>query len=98
MVKLYTVFGTLFGRHDNVRPHASPQTDRELKHCYWENFGHPPHSPDLLQGTQYFPKLKEFLGGKQLFNDEEPKQAVTTLLKNFSGRREHGHRNTGPLL
>lgn len=75
----------VFFIHDNARPHASARTREELHRLKWEIFGHPPYSPDLAPSDFHlFPKLKEFLGGKQFGNDDELKEAVTTWLKSFA--------------
>lgn len=71
--------------HDNARPHASARTQQELQRLKWETFGHPAYSPDLAPSDYHlFPKLKEFLGGKQFTNDEELQQAVTAWLKSLA--------------
>lgn len=71
--------------HDNARPHASARTQEELQRLKWEIFGHPPYSPDLAPSDYHlFPKLKEFLGGKQFDNDEELKEAVISWLRSLA--------------
>lgn len=68
--------------HYNARPHASARTQQELVRLKWEIFGYPPYCPDLIpRNFHLFPKLKDYLGGKQFVIDEELKQAVTARLK-----------------
>lgn len=48
----------------------------------WEIFEQPPYSPDLAPSDFYSPsKLKQFLGGKQLDNNEDLKEAVISWLQ-----------------
>jgi [histone H3]-lysine36 N-dimethyltransferase SETMAR len=51
---------------------------RQLVNFHWELLDHPPYSPDLAPSDFHlFPKLKEFLGGKRLENDDMLKEIVT---------------------
>jgi histone-lysine N-methyltransferase SETMAR len=51
----------------------------------WENFDHPPYGPDLAPSDFHlFPKMKEFLGGKQMAADEEVKEPVTNWLNGLA--------------
>jgi hypothetical protein len=46
--------------------------------CFWEQFDHPPLSPDLKsRDSHLFLHLKSFLAGRR-FHDDEIKEAVTT--------------------
>jgi histone-lysine N-methyltransferase SETMAR len=45
----------------------------------WEQFDHPPYSPDLAPSDFHvFPHLKTFLGGRRFQNYSEVKEAVNT--------------------
>jgi histone-lysine N-methyltransferase SETMAR len=45
----------------------------------WEQFDHPPYSPDLVPSDFHlFLHLKPFLAGRQFHNKNEVKEAVTT--------------------
>ncbi len=44
---------------DNVRPHAAQFIEILLKYFHWEQFKHPPCSPDLvLNDYHLFPRFK----------------------------------------
>ena len=62
--------------HD-VRPHTAAAT-QNLVTFGWEQFDHPPYSPDLAPSDFHlFLHLKSFLAGRQL-HDNEVKEAVNT--------------------
>jgi hypothetical protein len=66
--------------HDNARPHAAARTQAMLKKFGWEVFEHPAYSPYLAPSDiHFFPKLKEFLGGRR-FKSEEVKDAAKEWL------------------
>lgn len=59
--------------HDKDGARYERSTSR--RHLKREIFSHPPDSPDLVPTHFHlFPKLKEFLGGKQFENDDEKKK------------------------
>jgi len=61
--------------HDNARPHTLQNL---ITTFGWEQFDHPPYSPDLVPSDFYlFLHLKSFLAGRQFHNDNEVKEAVT---------------------
>jgi histone-lysine N-methyltransferase SETMAR len=75
--------------HDNVRPHAAARTQAMLQEFGWEVFEYPAYSPDLAPSDfHFFPKLKEFLGGRRFKIGEEVKdwrrRSMTKAFKNSS--------------
>jgi histone-lysine N-methyltransferase SETMAR len=63
---------------DNARPHTVAATQNLITAFGWEQFNHPPYSPDLEPSVFHvFLHLKSFLGGRR-FQDNEVKEAVTT--------------------
>jgi histone-lysine N-methyltransferase SETMAR len=71
--------------HDNTRPHTAEKMTKLLEKFGWETFDHPPYSPDLAPSDLYiFPKMKEFLGSKQMATDEEAKETVTDWLNGLA--------------
>jgi histone-lysine N-methyltransferase SETMAR len=64
--------------HDNARPHTAATTQDLIATFGWEQFDHPPYSPDLATSDFHvFLHLKIFLGGRW-FDDNEVKDAVNT--------------------
>jgi hypothetical protein len=62
--------------HDNARPHTATATQNLITTFGWEQFDHPPYSPDLAPSNFHlFLHLKSFLGWR--FHGEV-KEAVTT--------------------
>ena len=62
--------------HDNARPHTAA-TQNLITIFGWEQFDHPPYSPDLAPSDFHlFLHLKSFLAGRR-FHDNEVKEAVT---------------------
>lgn len=52
---------------------------QEFRRLKWEVFQHPLYSPDLApRDFFFFPKLKEFLGGKQFENNEDLTETMTS--------------------
>lgn len=67
--------------HDNARPHTAAETRDLINSFGWEEFHHPPYSPDLAPSDYHlFRYLKNFLGGKRFDTDEELKTAVKNWL------------------
>jgi len=63
--------------HDNNRPHTATQT--LITTFGWEQFNHPPYSPDLEPSDLHlFLYLKFFLAGQWFDDNNEVKEAVTT--------------------
>jgi hypothetical protein len=63
--------------HDNARPHIAAATQDLIATFGWEQFDHPPYSPDLAtRNFHVFRHLKTFLGGRR-FHDKV-KEAVNT--------------------
>jgi hypothetical protein len=64
--------------HDNAFPHIAAATQDLITTFGWEQFNHPPYSPDLVPSDFHvFLHLKTFLSGQQ-FHDDEVKEAVNT--------------------
>ncbi|GBN04748.1 hypothetical protein AVEN_63722-1 [Araneus ventricosus] len=56
--------------HDIARPHTAHVTPTLLDYFRWEQFCHPPYSPDLAPSDFHlFPHLKTFLAGQQCASD-----------------------------
>jgi histone-lysine N-methyltransferase SETMAR len=50
--------------HDNARPQTATATQDLITTFCWEQFNHPPYSPDLVPSDFHvFLHLKTFLGG-----------------------------------
>ena len=63
--------------HDNTRLHTAAATQNLITTFGWEQFDHPPYSPDLAPSDFHlFLHLKSFLAGRR-FHDDEVKEAVT---------------------
>ena len=68
--------------HDNARPHTAAVTQELLASFKWEQFNHPPYSPDLAPSDYHlFQHLKSFLGGQRFDDDDDVKESVDTWLK-----------------
>jgi hypothetical protein len=64
--------------HDNAHPHTATITQDLIATFGWEQFDHPPYSPDLAPSDfNVFLYLRTFLGDR-LFHDDEVKEAVNT--------------------
>jgi histone-lysine N-methyltransferase SETMAR len=64
--------------HDNACPHTAATTQDLITTFGWEQFYHPPYSPDLASSDFHvYLHLKTFLGGLW-FRDDEVKVAVNT--------------------
>ena len=64
--------------HDNARPHTAAATQNLITTFGWEQFDHPPYSPDLAPSDFHlFLHLKSFLTDRR-FHDNVVKEAVTT--------------------
>jgi len=63
----------------HARPHTAATTQNLITTFGWEQFDHPPYSPDLAPSDFHlFLHLKSFLAGRQFHDDNEVKEAVTT--------------------
>jgi histone-lysine N-methyltransferase SETMAR len=63
--------------HNNARPHTVATTQDLIATFDWEQFDHPPYSPDLAPSDfLVFLHLKTFLGGRRFHN--KVKEAVNT--------------------
>jgi hypothetical protein len=61
---------------DNARPHTAVATQDLIATFGWEQFDHPPYSPDFAPSDLHvFPHLNTFLGGRRV-HDKEVKEAV----------------------
>ena len=57
--------------HDNAPVHTAAVAKAVVKECGFEEFEHPPYSPDLAPSDYYlFSKLKKDLRDKKFDNDE----------------------------
>jgi histone-lysine N-methyltransferase SETMAR len=57
--------------HDNAGPHTATATQDLIATFGWEQFDHPPYSPDLAPSDFHvFLHLKTFLGGRQFHVDK----------------------------
>jgi len=64
--------------HDNARPHTAAATQNLITTFGWEQFDHPPYSPDLVPSDFHlFLYLKSFLAGRWFHDNNEVKEAVT---------------------
>jgi GT2 family glycosyltransferase len=64
--------------HDNARPHTATETQDLIATFGWEQFDHPPYSPDFPPSDFHvFLHPKTFLGGLR-FHDDDVKEAVNT--------------------
>lgn len=67
--------------HDNARPHVANRTQDLIRKFGWEQFEHPPYSPDLAPSDFHmFLQLKKHLGGVRHDDDNEVKTAVLDFL------------------
>jgi len=65
--------------HDNARPHTAAAMQNLITTFGWEQFDHPPYSPDLAPSDFHLLlHLKSFLAGLQFHDDNEVREAVTT--------------------
>jgi histone-lysine N-methyltransferase SETMAR len=63
---------------ENARPHSAATTQDLIATFGWEQFHHPPNSPDLAPSDIHvFLHLKTFLVDRR-FHDDEVKEAVNT--------------------
>jgi histone-lysine N-methyltransferase SETMAR len=63
--------------HYNVRHHTARVSQELLTSFGWDIVAHPPYSPDLAPSDYHlFTKLKEFLGGKRFYNDQEVEEVA----------------------
>ena len=65
--------------HDLPLPHTAATTQNLITTFGWEQFDHPPNSPDLAPSDFHlFLHLQSFLAGRQFHDENEVKEAVTT--------------------
>ncbi|KAL4142109.1 hypothetical protein QTP88_004630 [Uroleucon formosanum] len=68
--------------HDNARPHTANVTKQLLADFAWEQFNHPPYSPDLAPSDfHFFLHMKSFMGGQNFNEDDEVKKAISAWLQ-----------------
>jgi len=66
---------------DNAHPHTATATQNLVTTFGWEQFDHPPYSPELVPcDLHLFLHLKSFLAG-QRFDDDKVKEAITTCFQ-----------------
>lgn len=72
--------------HDNARPHTANDTQTLVRQFRWEQFDHPPYSPDLAPSDYHlFQHMKRELAGKRFETDDEVKTAVDLWLHSMAG-------------
>jgi hypothetical protein len=67
--------------HDNAHPHTAATMQDLIATFGWEQFDHPPYSPDLVPSDFHvFLHLKTFLGCRHFHDDDDDgvKEAVDT--------------------
>jgi histone-lysine N-methyltransferase SETMAR len=65
--------------HDNGHPHTAAETQDLVATFGWEQFDHPPYSPDLTPSDFHvFLHLNTFPGGRWFHDDNGVKEAVNT--------------------
>jgi hypothetical protein len=65
--------------------HCRKEKTKFLEKFGWENLDHAPSSADLAPSDFHiFPKMEEFLGGKQMAPDEGAKETVTDWLNGLA--------------
>jgi histone-lysine N-methyltransferase SETMAR len=65
--------------HDNACQHTATATQYLIATFGWEQFDHPPYSPDLAPSDFHvFLHLKTLLGGRQFHDDNKVKEAINT--------------------
>jgi hypothetical protein len=73
--------------HDNSCPHTAATTQDLISTLGWEQFDHPPYSPDLTPSDFHvFLHLKTLLGGRRFHDDNEVKRPLT---RGLHRRRHH---------
>jgi hypothetical protein len=78
-MKCGMLIGGIMMLHDNARPHTATATQHLIMTLGWEQFDHPPYSPDLAPSDFHvFLHLETFLGGRQFHDDSKVKEAVDT--------------------
>lgn len=71
--------------HDNARPHTARDTQRLIEQFGWEQFNHPPYSPDLAPSDFHlFLHMKRELGGRRFACDDDAKNAVNLWLSSLA--------------
>jgi len=65
--------------HGNAHSHTAATTQNLITTFGWEQFDHPPYSPDLVPSDFHlFLHFKSFLAGQWFHDNSEAKKAVTT--------------------
>jgi histone-lysine N-methyltransferase SETMAR len=65
--------------HDDARPHPAYATQYFIATFGWEQYNHPPYTPDLAPSDfNVLLHLKTLLGGRRLHEDSEVKEPVNT--------------------
>jgi histone-lysine N-methyltransferase SETMAR len=65
--------------HDNFRPYIAAATQDLIATFGWEQFDHPPYSPDSAPNDFHvFLDMKTFLSNRRFRDDNEVKEAVNT--------------------
>lgn len=71
--------------HDNARPHAAGVTQNLLQEFGWEQFDHPPYSPDLAPSDYHlFLHMKRDFGGRRFDSDDGAENGVRQWLSSLA--------------
>ena len=71
--------------HDNARPYTGAATRNLIMTFGWDQFNHPPYSPDLAPSDFHlFLHLKSFLASRRFHDDNEVKEALTSCFASLA--------------
>ncbi|GBM13703.1 Mariner Mos1 transposase [Araneus ventricosus] len=71
--------------HANARPHSAFVTQNFTQQFCWEEFDHPPYSPDLVPSDYHlFLNLKRAFGGRRFDSDGDAKSGVQQWLSSLA--------------
>jgi hypothetical protein len=84
----------------SARPHSVAATRDLIATFGWEQFDHPPDSPDLAPSDFHlFLHLKTFLGGLRFHNDNVVKEVLNTWFASQAASfYVQGHKNWCPAM
>ncbi|GBM02173.1 Mariner Mos1 transposase [Araneus ventricosus] len=71
--------------HDNARSHSAGVNQNLMQQFDWEQFDHPPYSPDLAPSDYHlFLNLKREFGGRRFDSDDDAKNGVQQWLSSLA--------------
>ncbi|GBN27522.1 Histone-lysine N-methyltransferase SETMAR [Araneus ventricosus] len=71
--------------HDNARPHSAGATQNLIQQFGWEQFDHPPYSPDLAPPDYHlFLNLKSDLGGRRFDRNDDAQNGAQQWLSSLA--------------